>query len=64
MNMILVAGTISRMPTFDLGGDGFLVLAVMGAMGATMLVMSALLMRRHAPRACPVRRHHYAGGDR
>lgn len=64
MNMILVAGTASRMPAFDLGGDGYVILAVLGAMGATMLVMSALLMRKHAPRACVARRHHYAGNHR
>lgn len=64
MNSILVAGPVSHMPAFDLGGEGFVILAVMGAMGATMLIMSALLMRKHAPRACPVRRHHYAGNHR
>jgi hypothetical protein len=64
MNMVLVAGTISRVPTFDLGGDGFVILGFMVAAGATMILMSALLMRKHAPRACPVRRHHYAGNHR
>lgn len=64
MNMILVAGTVSRLPAFDLGGDGFVILACLCAAGATMLLMSALLMRKHAPRACPVRRHHYAGDHR
>lgn len=64
MNMLLVAGTISRMSTFDFGSEGFLILMGMAAAGSAMLVMSALLMRRHAPRACPVRRHHYAGNPR
>lgn len=63
MNMILVAGTVSRVP-FAIGNDGLVVLAFLAAMGATMILMSALLMRKHAPRACPLRRHHYAGGPR
>lgn len=63
MNMILVAGTVARVP-FALGNDGLVILACLAAAGATMLLMSALLVRKHAPRACPVRRQDYAAGPR
>lgn len=61
MNMILVAGTVSRVP-FALGNDGLAVLAFMVVTGAALLLASALLLRKHAPRACPVRRNEYAAG--
>lgn len=64
MNTILVAGPITHMSTMDVDGGAFVLLAVIAAAGATMILMSALLMRKHAPRACPVRRHHYAGNHR
>lgn len=63
MNMILVAGTVSHAP-YALGGDGLLVLLLLGAAGAGMLLASALLLRKHAPEACPTRPPHYTGESR
>ncbi|MDX6768098.1 MAG: hypothetical protein SF051_01085 [Elusimicrobiota bacterium] len=63
MNVILVAGTVSRVP-FALGNDGLVVLAALAVIGATLLVFSAAMLRKHAPRACPVRRNLYAAGPR
>lgn len=63
MNMILVAGTVSRVP-FALGNDGLAVLAALVVIGTTFIVVSAALVRKHAPRACPVRRNLYAAGPR
>lgn len=63
MNMILVAGTLPYAP-LAMGDGGLFYLVVIATAGALLIGTGARMMRKHVPRACPVRRHHYAAGPR
>ncbi len=63
MNMVLVAGTLPYAP-LAMGDGGLLYLAIIAVAGAVLVGTGAVMTRKHAPRSCPVRRHHYAAGPR
>ena len=58
--MILVAGSLASTP-HAFGGGSLLLLVLLAMAGVALMGIGAILLRRHAPRACPTRRHDYAG---